>query len=191
MQTLEPRETHRARDGSRLATLAYVVAWLVAAAAVVGLLLVVIHDGPTDDVSLPPVRETELDQAAREAGCTLHRARSGERLNPAIAGGIGAIPARPGVYEKSPGASALVAALRNGVIVIQFRGLDSEEIDLLHTIQEAVPAGTIVAPNDTGMPFAVAVTSYRRILGCPRMSTQSMDAIRLFRGRFVGTGPDV
>jgi hypothetical protein len=191
MQTLERRDTRRARDGSRLATLTYVVGWLVAAAILSGVLLTVINGGPADKVSLPPVRETELDRAASQAGCKLHRARNGERLNPAVAGGIGVIPARPGFYERSPGASALLAALRNGVIVIQFRGLDSEDVALLRTVQEAVPAGTIVAPNDTGMPFAVAVTSYRRLLGCPNLSARSIDAIRLFRGRFIGTGPDV
>jgi len=190
MKTLE-RPTRRGGGGSRLATLAYAAAWVFAAAVVIGLLLVVIDDGAPDEVSLPPVRVTELDQAAREAGCELHRARAGEHLNPAVAGGIGAIPARPGVYEEAPSAPALIAALREGVIVIQFRGLDSEEVDLLRTVQEAVPDGTIVAPNDTGMRFAVAVTSYRRLLGCAHLSAESIDAIQLFRGRFVGTGPDV
>lgn len=181
----------RAGDGSRLATLAYAAAWFVAAAVVIAVLLAVIGDDTPDEVSLPPVHETELDRAAREAGCELHRARDGERLNPQVADGIGAIPANPGVYEKSPGASALIAALRNGVIVIQFRGLDSEGVDLLRTVQAAVPDGTIVAPNDTRMPFAVAVTSYRRLLGCPHLSAESVDAIQLFRGRFVGSGPDM
>jgi hypothetical protein len=191
MPTLERHETRHTRDGSRVATLAYVVVWLVAAAIVIGVLLVVLDGGTTDEVSLPPVHETELAQAARAAGCELRRAHDGERLNPDVAGGIGVIPARPGVYEKSPGAPALVGALRNGVIVIQFRDLDGSDVDQLRTLQEAVPAGTIVAPNDTRMPFAVAVTAYRRLLGCPRMSPQSIEAITLFRGRFVGTGPDV
>jgi hypothetical protein len=191
MQTLERRDMRRAREGSRLATLAYVTAWLVAAAVVIGLLLALFDDGSPDEVALPPVHQTELEQAARDAGCQLHRVSDGERVNPPVVGGIGAIPARPGVYEKSPGRSALVAALRNGVIVIEFRGLDSEEVGLLRTVQEAIPTGTILTPNDTGMPFAVAVTSYRRVLGCPRLSRQSMEAIQLFRGRFVGRGPDV
>ncbi|HET8758472.1 MAG TPA: DUF3105 domain-containing protein [Solirubrobacteraceae bacterium] len=167
------------------------MAWLVAAAVLIGVLLAVLGGDAPDEVSLPPVHETELRQAAREAGCRLQRARPGEQLNPAVAGGTGTTPARPGVYEKSPGAPALVAALRNGIIVIQFRDLDGDDVDVLRTVQKAVPAGTILAPNDTEMPFAVAVTSYRRILGCPNVSTRSIQAIQLFRGRFVGTGPDV
>jgi hypothetical protein len=191
MQTLDRPRGRRAGHGTRIATLAYVSAWVVAAAVVIGMVLAVLDGGRPDEVSLPPVHDTELDQAAREAGCELHQARRGERLNPAVVGGFGAIPARPGVYEESPGAPALLAALRDGVIVIQFRGLDSEDVELLRTVQAAVPDGTIVAPNDTDMPFAVAVTGYRRLLGCPQLSEQSIDAIQLFRGRFVGTGPDV
>jgi hypothetical protein len=40
------------------------------------------------------------------------------------------------------------------------------------------------------MPFAVAVTAYRRLLGCRDLNQSSVDAIQLFRGRFVGSGPD-
>lgn len=190
MRTLDRPNTMRSAGWSRLATLAYAAPWLVAAAVVIGVLLAVIGDGRSDEVSLPPVHETELDNAARQAGCELRRARRGERLNPAVTGGLGAIPARPGVYETSPGASALAAALRDGVIVIQFRDLGGDDVELLKTVQEAVPDGTIVTPNETQMPFAVAVTSYRRLLGCPQLTAQSVDAIQLFRGRFVGSGPD-
>lgn len=178
----------RAARGSRLATMAYVAAWLVAATVFVGVVLAVLDDGKPAEVSLPPVHETELDTAAREAGCTLHRARSGD-LNPPVVGGLGALPARPGIYDESPGTAALTAALRDGVIVIQFGDLDDSGVDLLRAVQEAVPEGTIVAPNDTGMPFVVAVTAYRRLLGCRRFDDSTVDAIQLFRGRYVGSGP--
>ena len=181
----------RRGGGSRLAVLAYAAAWLVAAAVLVGVLLAVLDGGESDEVTLPPVHETELTQAARDAGCQLRLARAGERLNPPVAGGVGVHPARPGFYEEPPGTMSLTAALREGVIVIHFRDLDPAAIKLLENVQEAVPDGTIVAPNDTGMPFAVAVTSYRRLLGCPSLSESSVEAIQLFRGRFVGSGPDV
>jgi hypothetical protein len=87
--------------------------------------------------------------------------------------------------------ASLLAAMREGVVVIQFRGLASSDVSLLRSLQEAIPSGTIVAPNDTGMPFAVAVTAYRRLLGCRALNESSVDAIRLFRGRFVGSGPEV
>ena len=75
--------------------------------------------------------------------------------------------------------------------MIQFRpGLDGDGVDALKTLQEAVPEGTIVAPNGTGMHFEIAVVAYRRLLGCPRFTTQALDAVQLFRGRFLGSGPE-
>jgi hypothetical protein len=76
-------------------------------------------------------------------------------------------------------------------VVIQFReGLDGERLEALKTLQAAVPTGTIVTPNATGMRFELAVTAYRRLLGCPRFSDQALDAVQLFRGRFLGSGPE-
>ena len=176
--------------GSRIATLAYAAAWVIAATLFVGVALAALDSDEPAEVSLPPVLETELGQAVRDAGCELRRARPGEALNPPVIGGIGALPARPGFYEESPGQPALLAALRDGVVVIQFRDLDGAGVDLLHDVQEALPMGTIVAPNDSGMPFVVATAAYRRLLGCHALDEASIDAIQLFRGRYVGSGPD-
>jgi hypothetical protein len=191
MQGLDLRHANGGHHGSRLATLAYAAAWLVAAAAIVAVLLAVLDTGEPDEVSLPPVHETELDTAAARAGCELQRAGAGERLNPPVVGGAGAAPAAPGFYEESLDGESLLAAMREGVIVIQFRDLGSSEVDLMRDFQEAVPHGTIVVRNETGMPFVVAVTAYRRLLGCRTLNQASVDAIQLFRGRFVGSGPDV
>lgn len=170
--------------------LAYVGAWVAGAAVFTALVLAVL-DGDDGEVSLPPVRETQLPDAARDAGCELRRAQPGDRLNPPVDGPAAPTPAAPGFYEDPPQPSALVAALRDGVIVIQFReGLEGGSVDVLRALQEAVPAGTIVVPNESGMPFEVAVTAYRRLLGCRRFSDASLDAVRLFSGRFVGSGPD-
>ena len=191
MQGLVRRGAHRGRNGSGLATFAYAAAWLVAAAVLVGFLLAVLDSGEPEEVSLPPVHETELDTAAAHAGCELRRAKAGERLNPPVVGGAAAPPAAPGFYDKSPDGESLLGAMREGVIVIHFRDLGSSEVDLLREFQEAVPDGTIVVRNETAMPFVVAVTSYRRLLGCRKLNQSSVDAIQLFRGRFVGSGPDV
>ena len=170
--------------------LSYAAAWLVAAAVIVGVLLPVLDSGEPEEVSLPPVHETELDDAAARAGCELERAEDGEQLNPPVLGGAAAEPAPPGFYEDPVDGEALLAAMREGVIVIQFRDLESSELDLLRDFQESVPGGTIVVPNESAMPFAVAVTAYRRLLGCRTLNESSVDAIQLFRGRFVGSGPD-
>jgi len=36
----------------------------------------------------------------------------------------------------------------------------------------------------------VAVVAWRRVLGCREYARGAPDAIRLFRGRFIGSGPD-
>jgi hypothetical protein len=191
MQVSERRPANGDSRSSRLATLTYVAAWVVAATVIVGVLLAVLDSGEPEEISLPPVHETELDEAAARAGCRLQRAGDGERLNPPVVGGAAAAPARPGFYNEPLDAESLLAAMREGVIVIRFRDVASSDLDLLRDFQHAVPAGTIVAPDNGGMPFAVAVTAYRRLLGCRDLSQSSVDAIQLFRGRFVGSGPDV
>jgi hypothetical protein len=190
MQPSALRGAPAGRHASRLATLAYTATWLVAASAIVGALLVVLGTDEPNEVSLPPVQETELAQAARRAGCELRRARAGEQLNPPVVGGTGETSAPAGFYEEPLDPASLLAAQRSGVIVVQFRDLESDDVDLLHDFQQALPDGTIVVPNDTDMPFAVAVTAYRRLLGCTELNQSSVDAIQLFRGRFVGSGPD-
>jgi hypothetical protein len=171
-------------------TAAYVAAWLAATAVVVTLAIVLLGDGGPDEVSLPPIRGTQLADAARRAGCELRRADAADGSDPAADGSPAAVPARPGFYEKAPDAASLIAAVRRGVVVIHFRSeLDPERVDELRRIQDAAPNGTIVTPNST-MTFEVAATAFRRLLGCPRLTDASIEATLLFRGRFLGSGPD-
>jgi hypothetical protein len=188
-----PRRTRRPGSrstGARLALLGYIGAWLAGAAAIAGLTLLILDSGDRDEVSLPPVRETKLVRAAREAGCELRRAAPGEALNPPVDGAAAATPAPADYYETAPDVPSLIAAMRRGVIVIHvLRPPDDAEGELLRDLQEAVPDGTIVTPNSTRMPFEIAVTAYRRLLGCRDFNSGAVDAVQLFRGRYVGSGP--
>ena len=184
------RPPRRRSPAPRGAAVAYAVAWLVAAGIVVGIVFAIFGNGD-ETVSLPPIRETELTDAASNSRCELRTDGRGERLNPPVNGPAGGRAAQPGVYDKPVATAELTAALRRGIIVIQFRAdLDDDVVKALKTLQEAVPEGTIVAPDGTGMRFDVTALAYRRLLGCPRFSTASLDAIRLFQGRFLGSGPD-
>jgi hypothetical protein len=177
--------------GARRALVAYVAAWLIGAALVTTALVVLLDRGEEEPVALPPVRQTELDLAAQVAGCELRRKRDGEALNPPVTGPGRAAPAQPGFYETQPATGSLIAALRRGIVVIHFRAdLDDSRLDELRPLQEAVPTGTIVTPNATGMTYEIAVTAYGRLLGCPRFTDATLDAIQLFRGRRLGGGPD-
>jgi hypothetical protein len=189
-RTLWRAPRHEIRPARR-AVILYALAWLVGAAVAVGVVFAIFGGDDADTVSVPPVRETELADAVGENRCQLRTAAAGEQLNPPVDGPAGVAPAKPGLYEQPVASAALTAALRHGIVVIQYRAdLSGESIDALKTLQEAAPTGTIVAPNGTGMRFELAVTAYRRLLGCPRFTDRALDAVQLFRGRFVGSGPD-
>ena len=170
----------------------YAVACLAIGAAVAGLVLAALGGADADErASLPPVREIQLVKAVRASGCELRRARAGERLIPPV-DGPGASPARPQVYDEAPPVDQLTAAVRRGVIVISYRKdtVDGARLAQLRALQTVVPEGTIVTPDATGMRYEVAVAAYRRLLGCQRFTDATIDAIRLFRGRYLGTGPE-
>jgi len=191
MRDSPQRPRGRGARASGRALLVYAAVWLVAAAAVVGLVLAVVGEEDGDTVAVPPVRETKLTDAAGESRCVLTTARAGQLLNPPVDGPAGGRSARAGFYDRPVATAQLTSAVRRGIIVIQFReGLDDNGVEALKTLQSAFPEGTIVAPNGTGMRFELAVVAYRRLLGCPRFTDQALDAVQLFRGRFLGSGPD-
>ena len=169
----------------------YAIVCVAIGAAVSGLVLAVVDGADRRTrAKLPPVRETQLVRAVQLGGCELRRARGGEPLRPPVDGPSGD-PARPGFYDAAPPAGRLTAALRRGVIVVSYRpGLDSERLAQLRLLRALIPSGTIVVPDASGMGYAIAVAAYRRLLGCRRFTDATIDAIRLFRGRFIGTGPD-
>lgn len=184
------KQTRRATAGVS-AIARYAVVCVAIGAAVTGLVVAALGGGDPDaGATLPPVRETQLVKAVQAGGCELRRARSGEQLTPPVSG-PGAAPASAGFYADAPPIRQLTGALRRGVIVIFYRDdISDERVDQLRSLQEVVPSGTIVAPDTSGMRYEVAVAAYRRLLGCERFTDAVIDAIRLFRGRYVGTGPD-
>jgi hypothetical protein len=175
----------------RAAVVVYAAAWIAVTGAVVGFVLGLLGGGGDDTVGVRPLHQTRLAVAAKRSGCELRVARVHQPLNPPVDGASGVRPAAPGVYTKPLRTAALTAAVRHGIVVIQFRpGLDDEPVQELEQLQAAVPRGTIVVPNATGMSFALAVTAYHRLLGCPRWTSGALDAVQLFRGRFLGSGPE-
>ena len=166
----------------------YVAGWALAGLAVAAAVIALLQGGE-DDVTLPPLRETQLTQAAREAGCVLRSGARPPAEEPRV-DGVAAEPARAGFYDREPPAASIGGALRRGLVVISYkRSLPGERREQLETVQRAVPEGTVVVPNDR-MPYVVAITGWRRLLGCRRLETKALDALRLVRGRYGGSGPD-
>ncbi len=172
----------------RRALLQYVAAWLVAGAIVAVLGLALLRGGEAEEVSLPPVRETKLEDAAMLAGCELRRDTEGRIEQPPVAGPPTETAIRPAIYTSLPSRAALIGALRRGIIVIHYRpSIGEEQIEELNRLHEAVPEGTIITPNPQ-MPYEAAATAWQRLLGCRKFEQRAVDAIRLFRGRYIGLG---
>lgn len=172
----------------RRALLRYVAAWLVAGAIVAVLGLALVPGPDPEEVTLPPVRETKLEDAAMFAGCELRRDAAGRIQQPPVTGPSTATAIRPAVYTALPSRAALVGALRRGIIVIHYRpSIGEEQIEQLERLHEAVPEGTIITPNPH-MPYEAAATAWQRLLGCRSFEQAAVDAIRLFRGRYIGLG---
>lgn len=164
----------------------YALAWLLVGGTVA--VLAVVLGGTPERPALPPVRETDLGTAARKARCTL---RSSGRSEPGLrVTGAPSRPAAPGIYDPMPSVTSLVGAVRRGIVVIHYRPtLPTSRIEQLRALHATVPNGTVVTPN-AQMPYEVAVTAWRRLLGCARFDARAFDALRLFGGRYVGSGPD-
>ena len=95
-----------------------------------------------------------------------------------------------GSYAETPPRGTLIAALAAGSVVIQYRpALAVGQRTLLERLYARDKAALILTPDATGMQPPVAVTAWRRVLACPRVSQGTLDAIAEFRDRFRGRGP--
>lgn len=186
-----PDDDARTRRCERRALFRYLAVWIAGGALVATSAVWLVERFGEEQVSLPPVRQVELADAARSAECRLRRVRPGERTRPVVDGPAGMPAAAAGVYEQPAEPYRLVAAMRRGSVVIHYSpALPDSSREQLERLHEAMPEGTIVTPDGSGMPDVLAVTAFRRILGCPRYDRRTFEAVRLFQGRFVGTGPD-
>jgi hypothetical protein len=153
--------------------------------------------------SVPPVATADLDAAVDAAGCKLqedkeegsqHVAEDTEveyKSNPPTSGDHGPVPAEDGAYTEPPPTEALVHSHEHGRIIIQYDPAVPETVKAdLTALFDEDPYHMIIAPNDTGMPYEVAATTWTRTLGCPEMNEQVFDAIRAFKDEYRDQGPE-
>ncbi len=158
----------------------YVAGWLTAGALVAFLALRLLHGGPSGTPSLPVVRAVALEDAVRAAHCRLMGPPRPAR--PAPTG----VP-RPGVFTRPLPGGSVPAAAAAGLIVIEYRhDVDDTFVGQLQAVQRGLPAATFLAPAGGRPRDAVSTVAGRRRLGCPRWGPRTLDAVRLFRGRYVG-----
>ena len=188
----EERERAAAAAARRKRKLGLVAAGGLAV-AVIAVVAVVLLAGGGDE-------KPDLEQAASAAGCTVktfpdfgsnHVTGSVRyRTNPPTSGPHNEVPASDGAYTEPPPAEKLVHALEHGRVAIQYRSsLSAPARDQLVKVFDEAER-VILTPSATAMPYEVAATAWRQLLGCPRMNAQVPEALRAFRDRYRDRGPE-
>ena len=216
----EQAERKSAASKKRLQLVGGVVLGLAAIAAVVVALVVGLGgddettaggNSPSDAsaaVQLPEQKTSDLDAAAKAAGCTLTHAEyegagheekdfkpSDYKQNPPTSGSHFPEWYQDGIYEPggTPELGKLVHTLEHGRIDIQYKkGTPATTVAQLETLYNEMDGGyhLLLFENGTDMPFAVAATAWDKQLGCPTMNPQVFDAIRAFRDENIDKGPE-
>ncbi len=166
--------------------LTHLLGWLAAGAVATAAAILLLGSGSDPSRSpsgLRPVHEIALVDAMRHARCTLRTTR------PNLGSGSPA-HVRPGIYDTPLRAATYGGALARGIVVIEYSdAFELTRLDELAAVQRALPAGTIVAPSRQRTRTALRASAYRRVLRCAETGQAALDALALFRGRFVGQAP--
>ena len=159
----------------------------------------------------PNVELPDLNAAARAANCELRENLPDEgnqhvpdsakvvyRTNPPTSGDHNPVPMADGAYvtpvsydtSTSPNVRNFVHSLEHGRVEIQYsQELPEPDQLMLKGVFDEDPAGMLLFPNDE-MPYVVAATAWTALLGCPDYSPAALDAIRDFRDKYRGNGPE-
>lgn len=165
----------------------------------------------TSGVRIPRPTITDLNQAAKAAGCSLHNyPDAGHQhttgtvnyaTNPPSSGPHNPIPASDGIYNpgQTPAKEHLVHALEHGRIEIEYGGgatlsqIQQLEVLFNEPLASKTGQGTpngykkLLFQNNTNMPYAVAAVAWQHVLGCPSFNPRVFDAIRDFSQKYVDT----
>jgi hypothetical protein len=153
-----------------------------------------------DAATPPPEKITDVNQAAKAAGCTLRNPSIEGRThvtkkvkyhtNPPTSGNHYPIPQDDGVYTETPPFTHLIHTLEHGRIEIQYApSIDPKRLAELGGLYNADKSYTVLFPNAT-MPFEVAVTAWGHLAGCKKVNDETFDLIRSFKRRYLGAGPE-
>jgi hypothetical protein len=153
----------------------------------------------------PPVKVANLKKAAKLAGCVLRLNLPEEghvhippgsptpnyKTNPPTSGNHVEPPFQQadGAYSEEPEEIDFVHSLEHGRVEIQYSPDLSEEDQLaLKGLYDTQYAASLLFPNEE-MPYAVAATAWRQLLGCKEYKgAATLDAIRAFGKKTWGHG---
>lgn len=153
----------------------------------------------------PPVRQGDLEVAARRAGCELRQDLRDEgsthvrdesevpqyATNPPTSGNHNPEQMADGAYAEQPEPWYTLHSLEHGRIDIQYSPdlPEADQLELKGLFEEDFDA-MLLFPNSQ-MPYAVAATAWTQLLGCPDYEgAATLDAIRAFRDTYRGQGPE-
>jgi hypothetical protein len=163
---------------------------------------------PQSAARLPAQQTSDIQEAAKAAGCTLtNPAYEGAghedkaftakdyKTNPPTSG-----PHSPTWYQDgvdaagdTPELGKLVHPLEHGRIEVQYKpGTPQQTVAQLEALLAEQSDGyhMLLFENTTGMKSQVAATAWTHSLTCPTMNDKVFDAIRTFRARYIDKGPE-
>ena len=180
----------------------------VAAAVTVGLVLALAGGGA--DADRPA--ESAVASAAQAAGCTYKRfaeegnahvseprAKADYKTNPPTSGDHSPTPAPDGEYQSGnePALENWIHTLEHGRVLLQYKpGIPPAGFTAMQALyQESVLGSgasyhTVLMRNNTQMPFQAAAVGWRGYVGCNEVTPAALEAMRVFRDRWVDKGPE-
>jgi hypothetical protein len=227
-QAREERERKQAGSDRRRLMVGYGIAGVIGLVVVIGIIAVIVSaanendggeahivqsTGSTNGVQPdnrsgtepPAAKVTDLEKAAKEAGCDLRlnlpdeghthippTAQTPEYgTNPPTSGNHVEPPYQQadGAYSEMPQELDIVHSLEHGRMEIQYSpDLDeSAQLELVG-LYDTMYGGTLLFPNEN-MPYEVAATTWRSLIGCNEYKGAiTLDAIRAFGKRKWGHG---
>lgn len=214
------RESREAEAARRRRTYSIVVGGALAIAAIAAVVVAVAAgggggDGATHEASLtgsdsfegaadpPAAAVTELEPAARAAGCRLqnpviegrtHLAPGEEppdyKTNPPTSGNHDLQPTGDGAFDRQPPERNLIHTLEHGRVEFHYDpDLPQQRINQLGGLFNEDPYHIVLTPNRT-MPYQVAGSGWGHLIGCRRITDKTFDALRAFRDKYRDQGPE-
>lgn len=161
---------------------------------------------------IPAQRVSALPAAVKAAGCAVRELDSqGQthvdgplklsdyKSNPPTSGDHNAVPAEDGFYPNGsePPPENWLHALEHGRVALQYKpGTPAADQRRLRTLFNEPTAGgpkryqMLLFANDTGMKYRVAAVAWTRFVACNAINARTYDAIRAFRDKYAGKGPE-
>ena len=166
-----------------------------------------------DGGEVPEQKVTDIDAAAKAAGCDLKSFRANSREHtqdlaeqigyasqPPTSGKHYIEPAEDGAYDQAPDVKELVHTMEHGRVIIWFkRNLPEGQRADLKALFDEDTYQMVITPDPTQMTYQVAATAWNgdpqpngtgRLLGCPKVSDETFDALRAFKDEHRSNGPE-